>query len=96
MRIVWTEPAIEDAENLKAYITQDSEVYAIGVLEKIFEVVDELSIFPRLGRVVPEFQDPDIREVFAYNYRIIYCLKGESIYILTILHATRELHHQDN
>lgn len=68
MRIVWTEPAIQDAENIKAYIAQDSEIYAIRVLERIFEVVDELCIFPRLGRVVPEFQEHDIREVFAYNY----------------------------
>ncbi|MDD2587084.1 MAG: type II toxin-antitoxin system RelE/ParE family toxin [Syntrophomonadaceae bacterium] len=60
MRIVWTEPAIQDAENIKAYIEHDSEIYAIRVLEEIFEVVDELSIFPRLGRAVPEFEKHDI------------------------------------
>jgi len=92
VKIIWTEPAIEDAQNIKAYIAKDSEIYAIRVIEKIFEVVDELILFPRSGRVVPEFQEHDIREVFAYNYRVIYCLKNESICILTIVHAARELH----
>ncbi len=42
MRILWTEPALQDAEKIRAYILQDSEVCAIRVLEKIFEVVDEV------------------------------------------------------
>jgi len=47
--------------------------------------------FPRLGRVVPEVQDENIRELMHQHYRIIYRIAGERIEILTIVHGSRDL-----
>ena len=74
MRIVWTEPAIEDLEGIKEYIGRDSEFYAARVVERVIERVDQLTMFPRSGRSVPEASRDDVREVYCYNYRIIYFL----------------------
>ncbi|HWN08859.1 MAG TPA: type II toxin-antitoxin system RelE/ParE family toxin [Pyrinomonadaceae bacterium] len=34
---------------------------------------------PFAGRTVPEFDDKTIREVFVYNYRIVYQLESERV-----------------
>ena len=35
MKIIWTDPAIDDLRNLLAYIANDSEEYASTFVEKI-------------------------------------------------------------
>ena len=54
MKIVWTEPAVEDLRELHAYIARDSEVYAIGFVERIILAVEQVADHPRVGRIVPE------------------------------------------
>ncbi len=91
MKIEWTEPAIEDLRNLHGYIARDSEVYASSFVERIILAAEKLSDFPRLGRVVPEADQENIRELLYQNYRIIYRVESELIEILTILHGHRDL-----
>jgi len=63
MKIVWTEPAVEDLRELHAYIARDSEVYASGFVERIISVAEGIIEHPKAGRVVPEGNDPDVREI---------------------------------
>ena len=62
MKIVWTEPAVEDLRELHAYIARDSEVYAIGFVERIILAVGQVADHPRVGRIVPEKNDENVRE----------------------------------
>lgn len=39
---------------------------------KLLEKPKLLAEFPELGRMVPEFQDPLIREIIHRSYRIVY------------------------
>jgi toxin ParE1/3/4 len=55
-----------------AYISSDSPTYTKTVVKKIVKMARQLERFPNSGREVPEFQDPTVRELFAYSYRIIY------------------------
>lgn len=91
MKFVWTDPSIEDLRSIREYIARDSEYYAAKFVEEIVLSVDKLLQFPRLGRVVPEAHDENIRELFYQNYRIIYRRGGEQIEILTIVHGGRDL-----
>ena len=91
MKIIGTELALLDAENIKAYIEQDSEIYATRVIEKIIEAIENLNLYPQMGRVVPEFKKHEIREIFVYNYRVIYEAQSHAITVLTIIHSAREL-----
>ena len=63
MRIVWTEPAVEDLRELHAYIARDSEMYASGFVERIIMAAERLIDYPTVGRVVPETNDKSIREI---------------------------------
>ncbi|EGW39310.1 type II toxin-antitoxin system RelE/ParE family toxin [Desulfosporosinus sp. OT] len=91
MRIEWSEPAVLDLEGIKEFIERDSEYYAIEFTGRIIEMVEKLSDFPNLGRKVPEVEDEKIREIVFHNYRLIYKLSDESILVLAIIHAARDL-----
>ena len=47
MKIVWTEPAVEDLRELHAYIARDSEVYASGFVERIISAAERVAEYPR-------------------------------------------------
>jgi toxin ParE1/3/4 len=90
MKLVWTDPSVEDLRSIRDYIARDSEYYAATVIEQLILAAERLVEFPRLGRAVPEAQDESIRELLHENYRIIYRIIDERIEILTVVHASRE------
>lgn len=89
--IIWSHRATEDLESIAAYIALDSEAYASSVIRKILQKTRALADFPQMGRVVPEFADDSIREIFAYSYRIIYKIERESVVVASIIHGSRIL-----
>jgi len=76
MKIIWSNPAISDLENIKNYIAKDSSHYASIFIEKIMEVVDKLYKFSLIGRIVPEFRNQNVREVI-YQHSYVSKLKIE-------------------
>lgn len=66
MKIEWTEPAVSDLEMVRDYIAKDSEFYALRFVERVFEVLEKVSVFPNSGRIVPEAEDSSIRERFSF------------------------------
>ena len=87
----WTLQAAEDIESIAEFIAEDSSHYARLFVIDVLEAVDRLADFPKLGRMVPEVNNPDIREIILGDYRIVYRLKGESPEILTVYHGARLL-----
>jgi addiction module RelE/StbE family toxin len=91
MKIVWTEPAVEDLRELHAYIARDSEMYASGFVERIILAVERLVDHPKIGRVVPETNDENVRELLFQRYRIIYRVTNDRIEMLSVIHGARDL-----
>ena len=91
VEIRWTLQAAEDLESIADFISQDSPHYARLFVIDVLEAVERLSNFPKSGRVVPEVDDPVIREIILGNYRIIYRATGNSAEILTVYHGSRLL-----
>jgi plasmid stabilization system protein ParE len=84
VRIKWTD--------IGDYIGKDSIKYAKITVKSLFTSTNVLKQNPYIGRVVPEFNDPNIRELIRGNYRIIYRLIDEKqIDIITIHHSARLL-----
>jgi len=57
----------------------------------LLSVVERLVKFPESGRIVPERNDPHVREIIFGNYRIVYRLRHGTAELLTIHHAARPL-----
>src|SRR6266404_7955241 len=89
--VTWSPRAIDDVDAIAAYIALDSESYAASVVRTILEKTRSLSEFPYMERVVPEFGDDAIREVFAYSYRIVYRIEVDEITIAAVIHGKRLL-----
>ncbi len=90
--LIWTRRAIEDVQSIKRFIAQDSPHYAELVTQRLISSVERLPALPQSGRIVPEINDPTVREVIHGSYRIVYRLIREEIHIITVHHAARLLH----
>ena len=90
-RIEWSPRAVEDLEAIAQYIAADSAAYAAAVVQTILTTTRKLSPFPFSGRVVPELGDENIREWFAYSYRIIYRVEEQNVTIAAVIHGKRLL-----
>ena len=89
LKIIWSEESLEDIESIAKYIEKDSMAYAKSVVRNIFLKVNILPDFPLIGRVVPEYQDENIRELFIYSYRLIYKIDKKFISIIAVIHGKR-------
>ena len=61
------------------------------VIDVAFDVTDRLANFPESGRIVPEMNDPNFREIILGNYRLIYRLRSGDVQIVTVHHGARQL-----
>ena len=92
VRINWTLQAKDDLKNIADYISKDSVIYAKRQVIKIRKRTEILKTQIRSGKIVPEIEDPDIRELIEGNYRIIYKIISKNrIDILTVHHSARDL-----
>jgi toxin ParE1/3/4 len=88
--VTWTARARADLKALHDYIAKDSPINAKRVVREMHRKADTLAETPRLGRVVPELDDPDIREIPAYSWRLIYQLREQRVFVLTVIHKRRQ------
>jgi toxin ParE1/3/4 len=90
MEIQWSPLAIERVIELAEYIALDKPDVAIEWANKIFDSTEKLQNHPKIGRVVPEINEEDYRELIEGNYRIIYWLGScEKISVLTVCHGRK-------
>ncbi len=61
--VKWTKNALEELDDIGIYISRDSPKYANILIKQIFEMVSHLEQFPKIGRKVPEYNDPNLREI---------------------------------
>lgn len=71
-QIALSPSARRDLRDIVRYISVDSPERALGFARLLVNSTKRLSDFPELGRVVPEFADPSIREIVVRSYRVIY------------------------
>jgi len=92
VKVRWTDFALENLIAIGDYIERDSYFYAQIVVNSLFDSVDILEQHPLAGRIVPEFNRRDIRELVRGNYRIVYKLISEiDIDIITVHNSARLL-----
>jgi plasmid stabilization system protein ParE len=89
--LTWAPAARLDLKDLAAYIAEDNPAAARSFVRSVFQNVERLSEFPESGRMVPEFNDRQIREVVRKPCRIVYRIKREerNIEIVRVWHAAR-------
>jgi toxin ParE1/3/4 len=87
--IRWSPRAVDDLESIGNYIARDSEVYASLFIQNILTIIRHIPEFPTSGRIVPEYNNKELREKIYGNYRIVYRIQHETIEIVAIHHGAR-------
>ena len=72
-----------------AYIRRYNSSAARTWIEKLRTNARDASGMPLAGRVVPEFDRPDVREVFLRTYRIVYRVDHVGIFVLAVFEGHR-------
>jgi addiction module RelE/StbE family toxin len=91
MKVVWTDTAKRNLLTIHDYIAQNSPAYAERMVDRLTGRSKQIGFFPLSGRVVPEFDLGQIREVFQPPYRIIYHIRPDQIDVIGVLHMSRRI-----
>jgi len=90
-KVKWTETAWSDLEEAADYIAKESPHYAAAFVRETRDAARSLAYLAERGRVVPEFDDTSIRELFVRSYRLIYHVTEQVVYIIGFVHGARNL-----
>ena len=88
--VVWTLQGQLTLDEAVAYIAENSLVSAERLLESALEAGASLALMSERGRIVPELDKPNIREIFVQRYRLIYEIRETKVDILAFLHGARD------
>jgi addiction module RelE/StbE family toxin len=91
VEIRWTKRSILDVELIAEYISKDSVKYAELQVKLFFAVEQKLIQFPNIGRIVPELNRKNTREIIIGNYRLIYKIVSKSRIDVITVHHTKKL-----
>jgi len=91
MSVHWTDSAIAHLLDIYEYIAHDSPIYAKRMIDRITRRSEQIASFPMSGRMVPEYEAGDIREIIEKPYRIIYRIKPDQVDVLAVIHCAQLL-----
>jgi len=90
-RIVLSEAAHYDIDNIFTYISQDSKRAAEKLRLRIYESIKKLPNFPEMGPVIPEEDAPGAqrgyRRIAVKPYIVFYRVLEDRIVIARVLHG---------
>ena len=89
--IRWSPEALDDLDEIAAFIGRDSPMRARAVVARLFEAADSLAELSERGRHVPELGRTDMREVFVHNYRVLYRVEPNLVVVSAVIHGSRLL-----
>ncbi len=91
MQIIWTREALDRLTDIEDYISKDSPDRAINFVNYLIDQGETLKDHPKIGRIVSEVGNENIRELIAKKYRIIYRVSKKGVEILTVFEGHRLL-----
>jgi plasmid stabilization system protein ParE len=84
--------AFDDLKDIHAwYNDQQAPDAGNRLLAEIISQVERLTDFPESGRIVPEFNIKNLREIIHAPFRIVYRLDGSKVKIVRIWRSERLL-----
>ena len=87
--VLFLQEALDDLEEIVLYIAQDSRQAALRMHDKIVETANDLTVFPKRGRLVPD------KKMAAAGYRMLaikpyiafYRINNKNVFMYRILHG---------
>ena len=90
-QIIWTEPALQDLNEIAEFIALDKITAANKLVQKVFSSTERLETFPKSGRKPPELENSRYLELIINPCRIFYRVEKDKVYILYVMRSERSL-----
>jgi toxin ParE1/3/4 len=92
MKVLWADAAKRHLQAIHDYVAQTSPEYALRLVDRLTKRSIQIALFPFSGRMVPEYELNEVRELIEGSYRIIYLVNEEKdqIEVLAVIHTSRE------
>lgn len=90
-RLIWTEPALLDLNEVAEYIALDDPAAASKVVQTVFDRVERLAAYPNSGKRPAELLRTPYREVVVPPCRIFYRVEKDAVFILYVMRSERLL-----
>jgi toxin ParE1/3/4 len=88
VKVTWTEAALADRLDIFRFVASDNPKAAARLDDALERAAGRLSLFPHSGR---RGRVDGTREVQAHtNYRLVYRVLAEGVFISAVLHAARQ------
>ena len=94
-KVFLSEVALNDLERIVAYIAPLNPIAAEQLGNQLLDAALSLHSFPERGRMVPEFRQPELREIIFRSYRIIFRMNNtdQNLEIVRFWHGARGFPH---
>ena len=89
--IVWTNPALNDLNNIAEYIAVSNLVAAKQLVKEVFAKVDMLEEYPKSGKSVSELPSLNYRELYVKPCRIFYKFEDNKAFTLHVMRHEQDL-----
>ena len=90
-RLIWTEPALQDLEQIADYIALDDDSAAKRLVKKVFEQAELLESFPEMCPTPHDLPDTTYRHLIVHPLRIFYRVEHDMVYIVCVVRHERYL-----
>jgi toxin ParE1/3/4 len=99
-RIIWTEPALEQLDEIADYISLDDPVAAKKLVRRVLDRVHHLQAFPEMGSCPIELRGSEYRHLVIPPLRVFYRIAGDTVLIVYVMRTERlfriaNLEHRD-
>ncbi|MGJ8634695.1 MAG: type II toxin-antitoxin system RelE/ParE family toxin [Luteolibacter sp.] len=91
-RLIWTDPALQDLEQIADYIALDNPDAAKRLIKEVFQKVELLEQFPEMYPVAHDLPGSNYRHLSIPPLRIFHRIEGDLVYIIYVMRAERLLH----
>ena len=96
MKLLISDSAFNDLEVIKEhYLEEGVPQIGVGFVVEIIKHIETLPINPEIGRIVPEFNEKNIRELIHSPFRIVYLKEEKSIHVIRVWRSERLLNLND-
>jgi plasmid stabilization system protein ParE len=94
-KVIIAPSAQADLVDIVRYAARHNSDAAARLGYELITCAEKIAVFPEIGRVVPEFRQPTLREVVCRSYRVIYRLGRDEqrIEIVRFWHGARGFPH---
>ena len=83
--VIWTEPALQDLDAIADYIALDDPQAARGLVQRVFEHIEQLKKHPESGSRPPEMRRSRYRQIVEPPCRVFYRYDGRRVFVLFVM-----------